>query len=155
MESAQPRALSLQGKPPPSPSPGRPSEVPAAWSPRFLLRGQQRSVSGTHASQLAPGELKEREGGSPNQTGAPNKTQVEESARPRRPRALQASRPRPRPRPRRDAHGPARDARAATVPAPGRRPGGRAPAALARRRGRVPVCRRRGAPRSPWGRGTG
>lgn len=59
----------------------RPQILPSGgWSPGFLLRGQQRSVSGTHAPQFAPGELKS-EKKSPNETRAPNKTQVEESAR--------------------------------------------------------------------------
>lgn len=50
------RALS----PPPTWRPAVPSDLPSGWSPCFLLRGQQRSVSGTHALLFAPGELKER-----------------------------------------------------------------------------------------------
>lgn len=117
------------------------------WSPGFLLRGQQRSISGTHASQFAPGELERgREREKKNTKYARQRKPKWKKARgPTTPGPWRRLRPHPRSRPRRDAHGPARDARAATVPAPGRRPGGRAPAALSRHRGFFGVAwRRRG-----------
>lgn len=117
--------------------------MPSGWSARFLLRGQQRSASGTHAPQFAPGELKERKKKAPTKHAEQTKPKWKKARGSINPGPWRRLRPCPRHRPRRDAHGPARDARAATVPAPGRGPRGRAPAALARRRGFLGVSRRR------------
>lgn len=123
-----------------------PRILPSGWSPRFLLRGQQRSVSGTHALQFAPGELKgKKKNPAPTKHAPQTKPKWRKARGPADRGRWRRLQPRPRHRPRRDAHGPARDARAATVPAPGRRPRGCAPAALARRRGFLGVSRRRRA----------
>lgn len=128
------------------PSPGQrpcPRISLCGWSPRFLLRGQQRGVSGTHAPQLAPGELQERERKAPTKHAPQTKPKWRKALGPADPGPRRRLRPRPRPRQRRDAQGPAGDSRATTVRAPGCRPCGRAPAALARPHGFLRVSRRR------------